>query len=55
MAPTQHWYTVMDDVRRDPRFKDLLREMGVVDYWRATGNWGDFARPLGDDDFEIIG
>jgi hypothetical protein len=22
------------------------------DYWRASGEWGDFARPLGDDDFE---
>ena len=28
--------------------------MGIFDYWRVTGKWGDFARPLGDDDFEII-
>jgi hypothetical protein len=45
----------MAEVRQDPRFKDLLGDIGVVDYWRESDNWGDFARPLGDDDFEIIG
>jgi TIR domain len=24
----------------------------LVDCWRASGNWGDFARPVGTDDFE---
>ncbi len=38
--------------RTDPRFKEIVRELGLVDYWRASGNWGDFARPLGTDDFE---
>jgi adenylate cyclase len=38
--------------RTDPRFKQLVRELGLADYWRASGNWGDFARPLGTDDFE---
>jgi TolB-like protein len=46
------WRPVMKDVRRQPGFKALLKEMGVVDYWRATGDWGDFCKPLGSDDFE---
>jgi TolB-like protein len=39
-------------VRRHPRFKDLVRRYGYYDYWRATGEWSDFARPAGEDDFE---
>ena len=38
----------------DPAFKQLVRDLGIYDYWRKTGNWGDFARSLGDDDFEIV-
>ena len=30
----------------------LMRETGLVDYWRQTGEWGDVCRPVGDDDFE---
>jgi TolB-like protein len=46
------WYPVLREVRKMPAFKDLLRDLGLADYWRATGNWGDFARPTGADDFE---
>ena len=46
------WRPMHKPMRRLPGFKDLLRDMGLVDYWRGTGNWGDFCRPLGDDDFE---
>ena len=42
------------ELRKDPRFKQLMRDLGLYDYWRASGKWGDFARPTGDDDFEII-
>ena len=46
------WRALEKDMRRLPGFKDLLRDLGLVDYWRSTGNWGDFCRPLGDADFE---
>lgn len=29
-------------LRRDPRFMKLAARFGLVDYWRATGNWADF-------------
>nr|ALS90310.1 tetratricopeptide repeat protein [uncultured bacterium] len=46
------WLMPYSSVRTLPGFKALLREMGVVDYWRQTGKWGDFCRPVGADDFE---
>jgi TolB-like protein/tetratricopeptide (TPR) repeat protein len=46
------WRYIHKDMRRLPGFKDLVRDLGLVDYWRATGNWGKFCRPLGHDDFE---
>ena len=43
---------MLSDVRRLPGFKDLARKLGLVDYWRKSGTWGDFCRPVGDEDFE---
>jgi hypothetical protein len=40
----------MSDMRKLPGFKDLVRDMGLVDYWRKYG-WSDFCGPVGDDDF----
>ena len=40
------------DVRKLPAFKDQLRDMGLVDYWRKSGHWADICRPVGDNDFE---
>jgi TolB-like protein len=48
------WFTELAEARRTPGFKDLVRDIGLVDYWRATGSWGDFCRPVGDDDFECF-
>jgi hypothetical protein len=45
------WRPLHKRMRQLPGFKDLLRERGLVDYWRQTGKWGDYCRPLGDDDF----
>ena len=46
------WYPYKTKLRADPRFKVLVREIGLVDYWRKTGNWGDYCKPVGNDDFE---
>jgi TolB-like protein len=45
------WRPVMRDVRRLPGFKQLVRDMGLVDYWREFG-WPDLCKPVGSDDFE---
>jgi len=34
--------------RRQPGFKALVREIGLVDYWRKT-RWADYCQPKGDD------
>ena len=46
------WGPHLSDMRRLPGFKDLVRKIGLVDYWRNSGNWNDFCHPVGDDDFE---
>jgi TolB-like protein/class 3 adenylate cyclase len=45
-----HWYPVFHDVRQTLRFKEWVREIGLVDYWKEYG-WPDLCRPIGDDDF----
>jgi hypothetical protein len=50
---TSIWYPVMSEVRQLPAFKDFVREINLVDYWRAYG-WADACRPLGTEDFECL-
>jgi hypothetical protein len=38
--------------QRLPGFKTLLREAGLVDYWRKSGLWNEFCKPVGADDLE---
>jgi TolB-like protein len=46
------WVGYHTDIKADPRFKELVREFGLYDYWRITGNWADACRPVGESDFE---
>jgi len=48
------WQPNFAATRQDARFKQLMRDLGIYEYWRKSGKWGDFARAKGDDDFEII-
>jgi len=45
------WSPVFQEVRELSRFKEFVREIGLVDFWKKFG-WPDLCRPIGDDDFE---
>jgi TolB-like protein len=49
--PWAFWMPHNAEVRQLDGFKDLLEEVGLVDYWREFG-WGDYCRPLSEEDFE---
>jgi adenylate cyclase len=34
-------------MRRDPRFMPLMRDLGLLAYWRSSGRWPDFCREPG--------
>jgi hypothetical protein len=44
------WLPVFEDVRRLPEFRELLIQIGLVDFWRTSG-WPDVCRPTGGGDF----
>jgi adenylate cyclase len=46
------WLPLHHGVRQLSAFKKYIRDIGLYDYWRTTGNWGDFCKPVGDNDFE---
>ena len=49
------WHPIHRGLWPDPRFKQILVDLGLAAYWRLSGEWGDFARPLGGADFELVG
>jgi len=49
----QIWNNWAVAFRQDPRFKDWVRTLGYVDFWRKHG-WPDRCRPTGLNDFECI-
>jgi TolB-like protein len=51
MANPAIWDNIYADMRRLPDFNQLLQEKGLVDYWRATGNWGEYCVAAAGQDF----
>ena len=45
------WIAPYSGMRALPGFKDLMREVGLVDHWRESGVWGDACKPVGQTDF----
>jgi len=37
-------------LRQHPRFREMVVESGLIDYWRRWG-WPDYCEPVGEDDF----
>jgi TolB-like protein len=50
ISTTWFWDPSYAPVRRTPRFKTLMRDLGLVEYWRARG-WPAQCRPTAADDF----
>ncbi len=48
------WLPHMSEMRRLEGLKALVRDAGLVDYWRAAGQWGDYCAPRDVDDFECF-
>jgi TolB-like protein len=44
------WRPVFRNMRKLGGFKNLVTDLGLVDYWRKYG-WSDFCRPVGERDF----
>ena len=45
------WMPLMANARKTEEFKAIVRDKGLVDYWREFG-WNDFCKPIGEYDFE---
>jgi TolB-like protein/Tfp pilus assembly protein PilF len=44
------WYPLYREVRQTPRFKEFLKDIGLVDYWNKFG-WPDICHQLDNGDF----
>lgn len=46
------WNPLLRDMRQLPRFKTLVSNLKLVDYWRSSGKWNEFCHPSAEGDFE---
>jgi hypothetical protein len=53
ISTTWFWHPSYAAVRKTVRFKTLMRDLGLVDYWRARG-WPAQCHPAGTDDFVCL-
>jgi TolB-like protein/thioredoxin-like negative regulator of GroEL len=45
------WTPLVQPLRGTPEFKEILVDVGLVDYWRQHG-WNDYCKPSGELEFE---
>ncbi len=45
------WTPLLEQLRKTDEFKQVVIDIGLVDYWREFG-WGEFCKPTEGDDFE---
>jgi tetratricopeptide (TPR) repeat protein len=50
ISTTWFWHPTYEAVRKTERFKGVVRDLGLVDYWRARG-WPAQCHPMGASDF----
>ena len=50
-VPVAYGDKAFSAVRATPRYKQLVKDTGLDDYWRERG-WPSFCNPVGDNDFE---
>jgi TolB-like protein len=48
------WHPCFAPLYARPEFKAVIEGTGLVEHCRATGEWGEFLRPVGSEDFEVI-
>ena len=50
LGPTQNlhalWRPALREVRRQPGFEDVVQQLGLIDYWRLNGNWGELCQEI---------
>jgi len=46
------WTQLGQEARQLPRFKEFVKEIGLVDYWNKFG-WPDFCHQLNNGDLEF--
>ena len=40
------WHPAMADARKTDEFERLVTDIGLVKFWRESGDWGDYCRPV---------
>ncbi len=46
------WHPALAPVRQTQEFREWIEQLGIVDAWRESGNWGNFCRPVSETEFE---
>lgn len=46
LAIVQLWHPAMAEARKSDAFEKLVTDLGLVQVWRESGDWGDYCRPV---------